>query len=358
MLAQEPIRFRRQLLALKQYFTGKKCSVLLLDDRTNNQADLQLHSVAHGVISLENLPRDYGIKRRRMQIVKLRGSAFREGYHDYSIKRGGVSIYPRLIAAEHKPGFGQEIVTSQIAELDALFGGGIHRGTSTLVTGPAGSGKSTISAKYALEAAQRGEPASIYLFDEGMQTFISRLRGLGMDPEPHMRSGLLKVEQIDPAEMSPGEFVGRVRKAVSSEGSRLVVIDSLNGFMNSMPGELYLPIQLHEMVSFLNQQGVVTLLIFAQHGLIGQELMTAVDVSYLADAVLLLRYFESHAMVKLAISVVKNRSGSHEKSVRELSLNGGIRIGKPFSVFRGALAGVQEAVGARADGVYPSSDAE
>ncbi|HZQ68085.1 MAG TPA: ATPase domain-containing protein [Terriglobales bacterium] len=353
MLAQEPIRYRRQLLALKQYFSGKRCTVVLLDDRTSTQDDLQLHSVVHGVISLENLPREYGIKRRRMQITKLRASAFREGYHDYSIKRGGVHIYPRLVAAEHNPGFSSELVTSQVPELDALFGGGIHRGTSTLVTGPAGSGKSTICAKYAVEAARRGEAVSVYLFDEGLRTYLSRLNSLGMDPEKHLQSGMLTVEQIDPAELSPGEFVARVRNSVSSRHSRVVVIDSLNGFMNSMPGERYLPIQLHELISYMNQQGVVTLLVFAQHGLLADQLMSVVDVSYLADAVLLLRYFEANAALKWAVSVVKNRSGNHEKSVRELIFNGGIKLGKPLTAFRGMISGTPETVGSHPGQTYP-----
>lgn len=356
MLAQEPIRYRRQLLALKQYFSGKNCTVLLLDDRTTSERDLQLHSVVHGVISLENLAREYGIKRRRMQVIKLRGSAFREGYHDYSIKRGGVDIYPRLIAAEHNPGFPADVITSQIHELDMLFGGGIHRGTSTLVYGPAGSGKSTISAKYAIEAAQRGEAASVYLFDEGVRTFVARLARMGMDPENHIRSGMLHVGQIDPAEMSPGEFVARVRADVSSRNCRLVVIDSLNGFMNSMPGEQYLPIQLHELISYLNQQGVVTMLIFAQHGLITTQLTSVVDISYLADAVLLLRYFESKGEVKLAISVVKNRSSNHERTVRVLSLDGNITIGNPVSALHDAVGGVSEALGSDANHTYKRTD--
>jgi circadian clock protein KaiC len=356
MLAQEPIRYRRQLLALKQYFSGKNCTVLLLDDRTTTDRDLQLHSVVHGVISLENLPREYGIKRRRMQIIKLRGSAFREGYHDYSIKRGGVAIYPRLIAAEHKPRFPDEVVTSQIHELDMLFGGGIHRGTSTLIYGPAGSGKSTISAKYAIEAAQRGEAASVYLFDEGIHTFLARLARLGMDPETPIRSGLLQVEQIDPAEMSPGEFVSRVCEDVARRNCRLLVIDSLNGFMNSMPAEQYLPMQLHELISYLNQQGVVTMLVFAQHGLISNQLISAVDISYLADAVLLLRYFETQGQVKLAISVVKNRSGAHERTVRVLSLDEKINIGNPVSAFRDVLSGVSETLGSGDDSTYNRTD--
>jgi len=356
MLAQEPIRYRRQLLALKQYFSDKSCTVLLLDDRTTTDRDLQLHSVVHGVISLENLPREYGVRRRRMQIVKLRGSTFREGYHDYSIKRGGVAIYPRLVAAEHKPGFPEEVVTSQVHELDMLFGGGLHRGTSTLVFGPAGSGKSTICAKYAIEAAQRGEAASVYLFDEGIRTFVARLARFGMDPETHLRSGLLHVEQIDPAEMSPGEFVSRIRDDVSKRNCRLLVIDSLNGFTNSMPGEQYLPIQLHELISYLNQQGLVTLLVFAQHGLISSELVSVVDISYLADAVLLLRYFETDGEVKLAISVVKNRSGPHEKTIRVLSLGKKITIGNPVSGFRHVLSGVSETLGAPGDSTYNRTD--
>jgi circadian clock protein KaiC len=358
MLAQEPFRYRRQILALKQYFSGRQCTVLLLDDRTATDRDLQLHSVVHGVISLENLAREYGIKRRRLQVVKLRASAFREGYHDYSIKRGGVAVYPRLIAAEHKPGFASDIVTSQIAELDALFGGGIHRGTSTLVTGPAGSGKSTICAKYAVEAAQRGESASVYLFDEGLRTFIHRITTLGMNPEPHIRSGLLRVEQIDPAEMSPGEFVARLRQDVAQRHCRVMVIDSLNGFINSMPDEQFLPSQLHELISYMNQQGVVTLLVLAQHGLIASELMSVVDVSYLADAVVLIRFFESDAKLRLAISVVKNRSGNHEKSVREMVMNGGIKIGKPLTASHGVLNGVTEVAAASSTSSYPPNNGD
>ena len=342
MLAQDPLRYRRQILAFKQYFSGKQCSVILLDDRTNSDRDLQLQSIAHGVLALENLPRDYGIKRRRLEVLKLRGSSFREGFHDYGIKHGGLSVYPRLIASEHKTGFQQEQISSGIKELDALVGGGIDRGTSTLVMGPAGAGKSTIAAKYAFAAMQRGEPAAVYLFDEGIRSYLFRLKSLGFDAKPFLEQGLFHLHQIDVAELSPGEFAHRVHEAVETDGAKVVIIDSLNGFLNAMPGEKYLPMQLHELTTFLNQKGVASFMVLAQHGLIGREMQTPVDVSYLADSVLLLRFFEANGEVRQAISMIKKRSGSHERSIRELRLQGGIIVGDPLFDFKGVLTGVPD----------------
>ncbi len=342
MLAQDPLRYRRQILAFKQYFSGRQCTVLLLDDRTNTDRDLQLQSIAHGVLSLENLPRDYGVKRRRLEVLKLRGSSFREGYHDYGIKKGGLSVYPRLIAAEHRTPFIREQISSGIAELDALVGGGIDRGTSTLVMGPAGAGKSTISAKYALAAMARGESAAVYLFDEGVPSYLARMKSLGFDAELYLKDGRFRLHQIDVAELSPGEFVNRVHHAVEADGVKVVIIDSLNGFMNAMPGEKYLPMQLHEMTTFLNQKGVASFLVLAQHGLVGREMQTPVDVSYLADSVLLLRFFEAKGEIKQAISMVKKRSGHHERTIRELRLNHGIVVGKPLFDFKGVLTGVPD----------------
>jgi circadian clock protein KaiC len=342
MLAQDPLRYRRQILAFKQYFSGKQCTVLLLDDRTNTDSDLQLQSIAHGVLALENLPRDYGVKRRRLEVLKLRGSSFREGFHDYGIKKGGLSIYPRLVASEHKTKFARDHISSGIKELDALVGGGIDRGTSTLIMGPAGAGKSTIAAKYAFAAMERGESAAVYLFDEGIRTYLSRLQSLGFDAEPFLENGRFLLYQVDVAELSPGEFANRVRQAVERDGARVVIIDSLNGFMNAMPGEKYLPMQLHELTTFLNQKGVASFMVLAQHGLIGREMQNPVDVSYLADSVLLLRFFEAKGEVRQAISMIKKRSGHHERSIRELRLHRGIIVGDPLFDFKGVLTGVPD----------------
>jgi circadian clock protein KaiC len=342
MLAQDALRYRRQILAFKQYFSGKECTVLLLDDRTNTDSDLQLQSIAHGVLALENLPRDYGVKRRRLEVLKLRGSSFREGFHDYGIKKGGLSIYPRLVASEHKTKFAREHISSGIKELDALVGGGIDRGTSTLIMGPAGAGKSTIAAKYAFAAMERGESAAVYLFDEGIRTYLSRLQSLGFDAEPFLENGRFLLYQVDVAELSPGEFANRVRQVVERDGARVVIIDSLNGFMNAMPGEKYLPMQLHELTTFLNQKGVASFMVLAQHGLIGREMQNPVDVSYLADSVLLLRFFEAKGEVRQAISMIKKRSGHHERSIRELRLHRGIIVGDPLFDFKGVLTGVPD----------------
>lgn len=341
MLARDPLKYRRQILALKRHFAGRNCTVLLLDDRTTDGGanDLQLQSIAHGVLRLETMERDFGIKRRRLEVHKLRASRFREGYHDYSIRTGGVAVYPRLIAAEHKPGFQSNQVPSGLRELDQLLGGGIHTGTSTLLMGPAGCGKSTIALRYAISSAQRGERAAIFTFDESLGTFVQRARGLGMDPVPFMENGDLIVQQIDPAELSPGEFVARIRQLVLEERFRMIVIDSMNGFLNAMPHEQFLAMQLHELFSFLGQQGVATFLTLAQHGFIGTT-ETPIDVSYLADTVLLFRYFERGGAVRQAISVLKKRSGPHERTIRELIMeNGQIRVGPVLEQFQGVLTG-------------------
>lgn len=342
MMAQDPLRYRRQILGFKQFLTGSGCTLLLLDDKTSADVDLQLQSIVHGVVSMENLSREYGIKRRRLEIMKLRASSFREGFHDYSIRKGGLDVYPRLIAAEHHPGFKQERLSSDIGELDALWGGGVDRGTSTLIMGPAGCGKSTIASVYAIAAAKRGEHAVMYLFDEGVETMLARLDSLGIDAVSQIKAGRLILEQIDPAELSPGEFVARVRDRAKDGKSRVLVIDSLNGFLNAMPGEKFLAIQLHELLAFLNQMGMATFMILAQHGLIGRDMENVVDVSYLADSVLLLRYFEAQGEVKQAISVVKKRTGGHERTIRELKLQNGIVVGKPLLEFRGVLSGIPE----------------
>ena len=346
MLARDPLRYRRQILALKRHFAGRSCTVMLLDDRTaEGSHDLQLQSIAHGVIMMQSLERDFGIKRRRVEVRKLRGSSFREGYHDYTIETGGIFIYPRLIAAEHKPGFVRKNVPSGLSQLDALFGGGVDTGTSTLFIGPAGCGKSTVALQYAVASARRGEKAVIFTFDEAFATLVERSKGLGMDATDFLANRSLEILQIDPAEVAPGEFVARVRELVDKEKLRVLVIDSMNGFLNAMPHEQFLAMQLHEVLAYLGQQGVATILTMAQHGFIG-AMQTPVDVSYLADSVLLFRYFEFAGEVRQALSVIKKRSGLHERSIRELRFQfGGISVGEPLKEFKGVLTGVPSFVG-------------
>jgi circadian clock protein KaiC len=341
MLARDPLRYRRQILALKRHFAGRNCTVLLLDDRTaEGSHDLQLQSIAHGVVMMQSLERDFGIKRRRLEIRKLRGSSYREGFHDYSIETGGLQVYPRLIAAEHKPGFEHKRVHSGLETLDELFGGGIDTGTSSLFIGPAGCGKSTVALRYALSSAQRGEKAVIFTFDESTVTLTGRARGLGMDPAKFLIDGTLEIRQIDPAELSPGEFIATVRRFVEEDKVRVVVLDSLNGLLNAMPDEQFLALQLHEMLAYLGQQGVGTIMTMAQHGFLG-DMMTPIDVSYLADTVLLFRYFEYGGEIRQALSVIKKRSGPHERAIRELTFgNGEISVGESLNEFEGVLTGV------------------
>jgi len=347
MLARDPLKYRRQILALKRHFAGRNCTVLLLDDRTaEGSHDLQLQSIAHGVIIMQSLERDFGVKRRRVEVRKLRGSPYREGFHDYTIQTGGISVYPRLIASEHKPGFERKSVPSGLPELDDLFGGGIDTGTSTLFMGPAGSGKSTLALRYALSSAERGEKAVIFTFDEAFATLLERAKGLGMETAPYLANGKLDIQQVDPAELAPGEFVARVRKLVEDDHLRVLVIDSMNGFLNAMPHEQFLAMQLHELLSYLGQQGVATILTLAQHGFIGANMQSPVDVSYLADSVLLFRYFEFEGEIRQALSVIKKRSGPHERAIRELKLlRNGITVGESLKDFKGVLTGVPNFTG-------------
>jgi len=346
LLARDSLRYRRQVLALKHFFTNRNCTVLLLDDRTSGAEDLQLQSIAHGVLLLEKVYREYGKIRRRVQVSKLRGSSFREGYHDYTIETGGVVVCPRLVAAEHRSAAVEGFVSSRIPELDALWHGGIDRGSSTLLLGPAGSGKSSIAMSYAIAAAERGEYVSIFLFEEWVRLACKRAAALNIDPCPYLDAGKLHIEQIDPAELSPGEFIQRVRDSVEKDGARLIVIDSLNGYLNAMPGEHHLAIQMHELLAYLNQRGVVTILVLAQSGMMGAAMTSPVDLSYLADNVMMLRYFEAAGRVRKAISIVKRRSGEHEDTIRELQMRDGrIVVGEPLADFQGVLTGVPTYVG-------------
>ena len=340
LLSGSALRYRRQILALKQFFAGRNCTVLLLDDGSSEAGDIQLESLAHGVIQLQQLSPEYGAERRRMRVVKLRGVKFRGGFHDFVIEReAGVRIFPRLVAAEHHRKFAQESLASGVKPLDDLLGGGIDRGTSTLVIGPAGSGKSTVVTQYVKAALERGERVAAFTFDENLGTFFARAGGMGMDLSQAAEDGRLTARQVDPAELSPGEFVDTVRRAVVEDNVRVVVIDSLNGYLNAMPEERFLVIQLHELLSFLSQQGVATLLVVTQHGLVG-AMQAPLDVTYLADSVVLLRFFEAQGELRRAISVMKKRTGSHERTIRELYLtSSGLRLGEPLRELHGVLTG-------------------
>ncbi len=341
LLAQGSLRYRRQILALKHFFIGRQTTVLLLDDLTAEHADLQLHSIAHGVILLEQLSPAYGAARRRVSVVKFRGTDYRGGYHDFAIEPGGVVIFPRLVAAEHSVPFPREPIHSGVAALDSLLGGGLDRGTSTLLMGPAGSGKSTVAVQYAVAAARRGDHAAIFAFDESAATLEARTAGLGIGLVQGTQSGQIRLQQIDPAELSPGEFVHLVRQSVERDGARVVVLDSLNGYLNAMPDERYLTAQLHELLTYLGRQGVTTLLVVAQSGVVGVNMISPVDASYLADSVVLFRYFEHGGKVRKAISVMKKRSGAHEQSIREMHFDQhGIHLSEPLAHFRGILTGV------------------
>lgn len=339
LLAQNPLRYRRQILALKQFFSARDCTVLLLDDKTA-ESDQHLHSLAHGVISLEQLTREYGKERRRVNVLKMRGIRFRGGFHDYTLDTGGIVMYPRLVAAEHVRDFTPQVDSSGSDGFDALLGGGLVRGTNTLLVGPSGIGKTTLSTRCLLSALQRGEQASYYLFDEGLGTFFARSSQLGLDMRPYLANGQLTIDHFDPAELSPGEFAQKLRDAVDQRRSRFIVIDSLNAYLQAMPGEHFLILQMHELLSYLNQQGVTTLMILGQHGMMA-EARTDVDLSYLSDTTVLMRFFEAGGKVRRAISVIKSRTTEHATTIHELQLGeGGVRIGEALAGFEGVLSGM------------------
>jgi circadian clock protein KaiC len=345
LLAQSPLRYRRQVLALKHFFSSRKCTVILLDDLSSQQNDLQLHSISHGVVMLEQLAVDYGAERRRLRVIKMRGIQFRGGYHDFTIAKGGLEIFPRLVAAEHHAHFVEEFAPSGNDELDKLLGGGLERGTNALLLGSAGVGKSSLALNYAIAAAGRGEHSVIFAFDEGRGTVEARARTLGLPLQEKLDSGLIRFQQIDPAELSPGEFAANVRRSVEVDGARLVVIDSLNGYLNAMPDERFLILQMHELLSYLGQCGVLTILVLAQHGLVG-PMDTPLDISYLSDSVIMLRYFEVGGTVRRALSVVKKRSGNHEHTIREFKLGrDGVQVGPPLSNFSGIFSGTPRYAG-------------
>lgn len=340
LLAQSSLRYRKQILALKQFFAGRRITVLLLDDRTAEVNDLQLQSVPHGVIELERYTPLYGAARRRLQLVKVRGLNFRDGYHDFSIMTGGIKVYPRLVAADHRQPVEQEPLPSGLAALDQMVGGGVDRGTSTVIMGPAGSGKSALLSQYIAAAARRGEHVVVYLFEESAASMRHRAATLGFDLDEYIGSGVVQLQQVDPAQLQPGEFAHLVREAVERQGARVIAIDSLNGYLNAVPEERFLLLHLHELLAYLGQMGVATFLVFAQQGLVGQ-MSSIVDVSYLADCVMLLRYYEARGQIHKAISIVKKRSGPHETAIREFGMSsGGLRIGEPLQNYRGILSGI------------------
>ncbi len=345
MLAETALRYRRQILQLKQFFAGRECTVLFLDDRTSGTHDLQVESIAHGVICLSRTTPEYGVGRRQVNVLKLRGSAFREGSHDLILRRGGMVIFPRLIASEHHVEFKRESFSCGIPPLDKLLGGGLDRGTSNMFMGPPGSGKSTLAIKFAQLAAERGENVVAFLFDESAELLAHRAKNLGMNLGPHLESGRIRVQQIDPAEASAGELTHIIRRAVEDDGARMVIIDSINGYLNAVPELRYLNLQLHELLAYLNQQGVITIMVLAQQGLLG-NMQSPVDLTYLADTVILLRYFEAKGAVRQALSVVKKRSGNHERTIREMSITArGIEVGEPLQELHGVLTGVPTVLG-------------
>ena len=341
LLAGNALRYRRQILALKQFFVTRDCTVVLLDDMTATDHDLQMQSLAHGVLRLEQLNPEYGSERRRMRVVKYRGVKFRGGYHDFVIHQGGIRVFPRLVAAEHRQAGTRTKMSSDIPELDALLGGGLEEGTSTLLVGAAGTGKSTLAAQFAVAAACRGQHAALFIFDESPDSLMTRCRELNVDLGTQLDAGKVSLQQVDPAELTPGEFVYAIRNAVEHHQAKIVVIDSLNGYVNAMPEERHLMIQLHELLMYLGQKSVATILIGAHQGLIGAQMKTPVDATYLADAVILLRYFENRGEVRQAISVMKKRGSKHERTLRDFRLDSGrIVIGRPLREFRGVLTGV------------------
>jgi len=347
LLAQNPLRYRRQIFALKHFLGPRRATVLMIDDGTSESHDSQLHSIVHGVVTLEELGLDYGAERRRLRVTKMRGVKYRGGYHDYAIRTGGLEVFPRLVPSERSGTLPQEVVRSGSEQLDALLGGGLRRGTSALLVGPAGSGKSSVALSIAYNAAKQGECAALYAFDEGTESIIERASGIGMEIGPLIASGDIALNQINPAEMSPGEFTALVCRGVDERNATVVVIDSLNGYLQAMPQERFLALEIHQLLSFLNQEGVLTILVMAQHGMVG-VVESPIDLSYLSDAVLLLRFFEAQGKIRKAISVLKKRVGTHEDTIRELRLTSqGLQVGEPLTDFQGIMSGIPNYVGSQ-----------
>ncbi len=344
LLGQSSLRYRRQILALKHYFARHSATVLMLDDLTADIQDKTVHSVANGVVRLEEIAPDYGSERRRLRVIKYRAQSFRGGYHDFIIRKGGVRVFPRLVAAEHRQQHARGRIGSGIAAMDALLGGGIEQGSSTVLMGPPGCGKSLIGLQFVAEALRRGGKAAMFIFDEEIGLLFDRARPLGFDLAAMRDSGKLSIIQLDAAELSPGEFAHSVRHSVEDSAVKTVVIDSLNGYQAAMPQENSLILHMHEILQFLNRRGVSTFLTVAQQGMMG-EMKSPVDITYLADSVIMLRFFEARGSVRRAISVIKKRTGKHEDTIREFWIDGGIHVGEPLTQFQGVLRGVPLIVG-------------
>jgi circadian clock protein KaiC len=345
LMAQNPLRYRRQILAFKSHFATSDCTTLILDDRSASGQDAQVQSIVHGMITMQTVPLKFGINRRFLGISKMRGSSFREGNHDYVIKRGGIVVFPRLVAADHIVETHKEVYPSGNEGLDRVCGGGLDAGTGTLFIGPAGSGKSTIASMFAANAAAKGHRVLYFAFDETTGILVHRTRGMGIDLDTPIAKGNLVLRQIDPAEIAPGELANEIIEGIDRDDVRLVVLDSLNGYVNAMPQEEYLHLHLHELLTYLNQKGVATIMVLAQHGLVG-AMGTPVDVSYLADTVLLTRFFEARGAMRKAVSVIKKRSGKHEDTIREISMSaGGVHVGEPLTQFEGVMTGVPRYLG-------------
>lgn len=340
LLSQGSLRYRRQVLALKSYFLLNDITALMLDDLSAEHDDLNLHSISHAVIRLDQITPAYGAPRRRVHVIKMRGTEYQGGYHDFVIRKGGILVHPRLVASDHPSSFETGTVESGVAELDRVLGGGLDRGTTSLIVGPSGAGKSTLAMSYLVAALDRGERGLIISFDETRGILLQRARSVGMPLSDFIEAGSLQIEQIDPADVSPGDFAGRIRDAVEHDAARIVIIDSLTGYMTAMAGQPYLVMQMHELVTYLNQQGVVTILILAQHGMVG-KMESPVDLTYVSDTVVMLRFFEAGGRVRRALSVLKKRTGPHEDTIREFKIDaGGLRVGEPLRKFRGVLTGV------------------
>jgi circadian clock protein KaiC len=341
LLAQDSFRYRRQLLALKEFFLSRQCTVLLLDDRTAGDRDRHVQSIVHGVIHLEQLAPEYGSERRRLRLSKIRGTSYRGGWHDYLIQRGGLEVFPRLTAAEHRQPVIRKSLPSGIESFDKLLGGGTQTGTSLLILGPAGVGKTTLAVQFALAGARRRQRCALFTFDETADLLLERTVAIGLPLREFVDKGLINVRQVDPAEMSPGQFAHVIRQTVEDDRVEIVIIDSLNGYLSAMPDERQLTAQLHELLAFLGQSNVATILVFGQQGMLGSQMSSPVDTSYLADTIVLMRFFEVQGRVRKAISVVKKRSGAHEDTIRELAIGpGGLVVGKALTEFHGVLTGV------------------
>lgn len=346
LLADDPLQHRRQIDELRRALIHKQCTVIMIDEVTDSESNFHPRSLAHGIIRLEQIPHIYGAERRRLRIVKLRGLHTTGGYHDFRITTGGIQVYPRLIASQHPHSSDREPVSCGLSELDTMLNGGLGRGSCMLLMGPAGTGKSTIAMQYAFAAAQRQEHHAIYLFEEHIDTYLERATSLGIDIRTPIKSGLAHVQQVDPAEMSPSEFAHNIRDQVDHYNLRLVIIDSVNGYLNAMPEQRFLNLHMQELLSYLNRKGIITLLIIAQYGMLGREVRTPIDLTSITDTVILLRYFEALGEVRQSIAVLKKRTGGHEHTIRELRIGSqGIRIGQPLKDFQGVLTGIPSYLG-------------